>query len=126
MLTRPATSSPRDPEEMVDHRFADTASPSGRCGVHRLQLRVLGVELLERADAEQVTVEAKAVEADGRVGQAVHVERVHVFRRAVLTGERQVGGEQLAHVGRTRVVTRDRAFHQWVSASAIAATASRP
>ena len=100
MLTRRKSRARGDPEQVVDHRFADAASPSGRRGVHRLQLRVLGVELLERADAEQLPVHAKAVEADGRVYQAVHVERVHVFRWAVLTGERQVGREQLAHVGR--------------------------
>jgi hypothetical protein len=65
------------------------------------------VDLLQRADAEQLAVAAGAVERDGRTEEPAHVEGVDVLGWAVLVGERQVPGHECLHIGRSWVVGGD-------------------
>lgn len=76
-------------DEVVDQRASDSALPCGDCGVHRLQLDMLWVELLERPDAEQFAVDPQAEEGDGRV-EGVGIEDVHAFGRHHTAGKEAV------------------------------------
>src|SRR4051794_3129945 len=66
-----------------------------------------GIQLTQRADREQLVAVARGEEGDVRCAQARCVECVHVLRRAVLVRELEMGSEQLADVGRVRVVRPD-------------------
>ncbi len=50
---------------------------------HGLQLSVLLIELLQRSDGQELTIEAEAEERDGVIEKGRHVKRVHVFGRTV-------------------------------------------
>ena len=102
-----ATALARDADEVGEHRPADSQTPRCLGGVHGLQLRVVPVKLPQRADAEQFAVPAEAEECDGRIKEAVKVQRVHVLRRGVRVRERQVTLQQLANVVGSRVVAGD-------------------
>ncbi len=62
------------------------------------------VKLRQRCYSEELAVEAKAEEHDGRIYETVHVERMNVLGRAVQVGEREVTLQQLADVLGSRVV----------------------
>ncbi len=68
---------------------------------------MMPVQLLERSNGQQVAAAAEAVERDGRIEQAVHIQRVHVLRRLVRSGEAQMALEQRPYVRGVRVVDRD-------------------
>ena len=69
--------------------------------VHRLQLGVRRIELPERTDSEQLAVKARTEERHVVLTQALAVERVDVFRRAVLVRELQMPIQQSTHIRRT-------------------------
>jgi hypothetical protein len=100
-------------------------------GVHRLELRVRGVEFLDRPDAEHRAVAAAvAEERDARLDQRVDVEREAVLRRRLGQAERQVPLEQRLNVGLAGVINGDLAdgSHQRivVSAAHVACLAAWP
>jgi alkyldihydroxyacetonephosphate synthase len=92
---------------MVDHRSADPASPRRLRRMHGLQLGVVLIKPLQRAHAEDLTVDAEAEERNGRIDEAVNVKRVHVLGRAMRIGEIEVTLQQFANVLGPRVVNRD-------------------
>ncbi len=60
-----------DSDQMIEDRSADAATTQTLCGVHRLQLRMAVIQLLERPDPEEVAVASEAEEGDGRVEEAL-------------------------------------------------------
>jgi hypothetical protein len=110
-----------DADEMTDQRAADPAASRRLGGVHGLQLCVAPVKLLQRPDAEELTIAAEAEERDGRVEETADVKCMDVFGRAVRIGEREVALQQLADVLGPRVVNRDlpfrhgRIIRSWIS-----------
>jgi hypothetical protein len=92
---------------VVKHRASDTASARRGRGVHGLDLGVLRVQPLDRADAEQFAVSPEAEERDRRVQQPGRVQRERVLRRRGSKHRRQVPLEQRPHVGRARIVSGD-------------------
>ncbi|GAA4886198.1 hypothetical protein GCM10023222_51400 [Saccharopolyspora cebuensis] len=83
-------------------------------GVHRLDLRVVVIELLQRTDGEELAAGAVAPERDRGIQQAVEVQCVDVLGWTVRAGELPVVFQQRAHVGRARVVQRDHGLgHAW-------------
>ncbi len=97
-------------EKMIDHRSPDPAPSSCLGGVHAFQLCMALVKLLQRSDAEQMTIEAEAEEGDGRIEEAVAVERVDILGRALRFREREMPIQQLADIVGSRVVDRDLAL----------------
>jgi hypothetical protein len=75
---------------MIDHRSADPPTSRRLGGVHRLQLCVARRKLLQRSDAEQLTVEAEAEQRQSRIEESVDVKCMDVLRRAVRIGEREM------------------------------------
>jgi hypothetical protein len=79
----------------TETRWSTSARPtprppgSGR-RVHRLQLGVIRVELLEGADTEQLAVDTHAAERDGRVECIVGVEHVDALGRHDAAGKHAV------------------------------------
>src|SRR6202034_637069 len=94
-------------EEVVDHRSADPSTPRRRGRVHRLDLGVMPFEVPQRANAEELALEAEAVDRDRRIEEAVRVERVDVFGRRVRHGEREMARQQGPDVVGPRVVDLD-------------------
>jgi hypothetical protein len=68
---------------MVKHRSADALAADMIGCVHRLQLGVLIIEPLERADRDQLSAAADAEEGEGGIEQVIDLERVRVLQRAV-------------------------------------------
>lgn len=68
-----------DSEEIVKHRTTDaqTADMLGR--MHRLQLGVLIIKPLERADRDQLPAAADTEEGDGGIEKAIDLERVRIM-----------------------------------------------
>jgi len=99
----------RNPQEMTEHRTAQAPAACRLGRVHRLQLGVLVVEALERADGEQLAVDPEAVERDRRVGEAVDVERVPVLGRDLRVRKGEVTLQQPANLRGAWVGGRDRA-----------------
>jgi hypothetical protein len=87
-----------DSQEVVKHCAADAQATDMLGRVHCLQLRVLIVKPLERADCDQLPVTADAEEGDGRIEQAVDPERVRILWWAVQTPEVQVMLDELSHI----------------------------
>jgi len=83
---------------VVDHCSTDASAPRRVGGVHRLQLRVSVTELLQGAKTEEFVTSAEGEERNGRVEQAVDVQRVAILGRAVLIREGQVARQQRSHV----------------------------
>jgi len=75
--------------------------------VHRLDLRVLGVQFLDRADAKQFAVGSQAAERYRRVKQPVDVQGEGILGRRAGKHERQMPLEQGPDIGPTRVVDRN-------------------
>jgi hypothetical protein len=96
-----------DSEEMVKHRAANAQATDMLSGVHRLQLRVLIIEPLERADSDQLLAAADTEEGDGRIEQAIYLERVGILWRAVQTPELQMMLDELPHVIEPWISNRD-------------------
>jgi hypothetical protein len=92
---------------VVEHRPSDAAASRSLGGVHGLQLSVVRVKLLERADPEQLSAPTEAEERDGRVEEPVEVQGMNVLRRGVRVGELEVPLQKLANVGGSRVINRD-------------------
>ena len=92
---------------MIEDRPADPAASRRLRGVHGLQLRVVRVKLLQRADPEQLTAPAEAEERDRRIQETVDVKRMNVLGRCVRIGEREMALKQRAYVRGARVVNRD-------------------
>ncbi len=86
---------------------ADAAAARVPRRVHGLDLRVPGLESLERADAEQFAVRAQAAERYRRIEQPVDVQGERVLGRRGGQHERQVPLEQRPDVGLTRVIDGD-------------------
>jgi hypothetical protein len=85
----------------------DAPPSSGLACVHRLQLGVRVVELLQRARAEHEAVAASAEERDGRVEQSVEIEGMDVAGWRHAPREGQVPSEQGADVLASWIVRRD-------------------
>ncbi len=96
-----------DSEEMVKHRAANAEAADVLSRVHCLQLCVLIVKPLERADRDQLLAAADTEESDRRVEQAVDVERVRILWRAVQTPELQMMFDELSHVIECWIGDRD-------------------
>jgi hypothetical protein len=96
-----------DGEEMVKHRAANAQAADMLSRVHRLQLRMLIIEPLERADRDQLLAAADTEEGDGGVEQAIDLERVCILWRAVQTPERQMMLDELSHVIERWIGDRD-------------------
>ena len=71
---------------------------------HRLHLAVLGVDLLERAAAQQAAVAPGRPEGDVGAAQLVEIERVHALGRREPVHVLQVLVEQRVHLGPGEVV----------------------
>jgi hypothetical protein len=87
-----------DSEEIVKHRAANAPAADMLSRVHCLQLRVLIIKPLERADRDQLPAAADTEEGDGGVEQAIDPERVRILWRAVQTPELQMMLDELSHV----------------------------
>lgn len=72
-----------DSEEIVKHRAGDTQAAGMLSRVHRLQLGVLIVEPLKRADRGQLPAAAETEKGDGGIEQVIDLERVRILWRAV-------------------------------------------
>src|ERR1700722_463585 len=103
-----------DGDEVVDQGPADAATARRLGRVHGLDLGVVRLEMPQRADSEELPLEAEAVERDRRIKEAVRVECVDVLGRCVGPGERQVVFQQGMDVIHPRVVDRFLAVgHSW-------------
>jgi hypothetical protein len=100
---------------VVEHHPADPLPTDRFGGVHRLQLRVRLVELVQRTDRDEDARAAGAEERDPRAREPVDVERVDVVRRGHLMSEREVSSEQRDDVVRAGVVDGDRHVGQHLS-----------
>ncbi len=87
-----------DSEEMVKHRAADALAAEMLGRMHRLQLGVLIVKPLERADRDQLPAAADTEEGDGGIEQVIDLERVRTVWRTVQTPELQMMLDELSHV----------------------------
>jgi hypothetical protein len=76
-------------------------------GVHRLDLRVPGIEFLDRRDAKDDLSVPAADERDLRIEQSADVEREAVLRRCLGEAERQVPFQDCPHFGLSRVIDHD-------------------
>jgi hypothetical protein len=76
-------------------------------GVHRLELPVRGVELLDRPHAEYRAVIAVAEERDRRLDQGIDVESEAVLGRRLRQAEHQMPLEQRANVRIAGVINGD-------------------
>src|SRR2546423_3545639 len=92
---------------MVDDRASDSAPPRRLRGMHRLQLGVIAIELLDRTDTEQLAVHAKAEERDRGVDEPVEVECMNILRRRDSSSEREMLLEERTHVIAPRIVHVD-------------------
>lgn len=96
-----------DVEEMTQDRSSDPATARVLGGVHRLQLSMSRIELLQRPERQQLAAGPKTEQSHRGVKEFSDVKSVDVRGRRVLVGEREVTFEQAANVIRTRVVNRD-------------------
>lgn len=96
-----------DGEEIVEHRAANAQATDMLSRMHRLQLSVLIIEPLERADRYQLPAAADTEESDGGIKQAIHLERVRILWRAVQTPELQMMLDELSHVIEPLISDRD-------------------
>jgi integrase len=87
-----------DSEEIVEHRAANAQATDVLSRMHRLQLHVLIIKPLERADRDQLPAAADTEEGDGGIEQAIDLERVRILWRAVQTPELQMMLDELSHV----------------------------
>lgn len=87
-----------DSEEIVKHRAANAQATDMLSRMHRLQLRVLIIKPLERADRDQLPAAADTEEGDGGIEQAIDLERVRILWRAVQTPELQMMLDELSHL----------------------------
>ena len=87
-----------DSEEIVKHRQANAKATDMLSRMHRLQLRVLIIKPLERADRDQLPAAADTEEGDGGIEQAIDLERVRILWRAVQTPELQMMLDELSHL----------------------------
>jgi hypothetical protein len=92
---------------VVQHNPPDAAPARLRRGVHRLELSVLGVELLDSPDAEHRTSIPVTEERDRRLDQGADVEREAVLGRRLGQAERQVPLKQRPNVRLTWVINDD-------------------
>ena len=119
-LTRVIAAVGCDREQVVEQGAADPLTAGCLGDVHRLQLAVRRVELLERSEAEQPGVAACAEQRHPRIEQTVEVEGVDVLERAEQCRERQVPFEQTAHVVGAGVVDGDHDGHvRWLAQIAV-------
>ena len=65
---------------------------------------MVGVQLLQRPDSQELTVEAEAEERDGRVEETFDVKCMNVLGRAVRVGEGEMALQQGADIVGPRVV----------------------
>lgn len=98
-------------QEVIKDRSPDASAPGLDCGVHRLQFCVVVVQMLQRSHAKEKAVRPETEEGDGRIEQALDVQRVHILGRTVLVGEPQVGCQQLAHITQARIIQPDHTIH---------------
>jgi hypothetical protein len=96
-----------DSEEMVKHRAANAQATDMLSRMHRLQLRVLIVKPLERADRDWIPAAADTEEGDGGVEQAIDLERVRILWRAVRAPELQMMLDELSYVIEPWISDRD-------------------
>ena len=94
-------------EQMVDDRPSNPLAPRCLSGVHRLQLSVVVIELLDGSDPEKLTFDPKTEERDAGVEETFEVESVNVLGRSVLLGESQVLLEERANIVSPRIVEFD-------------------
>ena len=84
---------------MINQRAPDAAPPRTGRGVHRLQLGMIRPELLDRPDAEQLTVLPQTEQCDvGLVEGLVGIEHMHALGRHNATGKLPVFFEESADV----------------------------
>lgn len=94
-MTPAAGTLPGKVEQRSEHDARDPAAPQLGRDVHRLDLGVGTVELLERTDAdERAVLVASSEERHCGVAQPVEVERVHVVRRRQRSHVSEVPFEQ--------------------------------
>jgi hypothetical protein len=97
------------PEQVGEHGSPDSAASRSFGGVHRLDLRMIRAEALDRSDGEQAAAQPEAEESNSRIAQRVRVEREAVLRRGLPERERPVPFQQRPHVRLTRVIHGDQA-----------------
>ena len=72
---------------------------------------MIGVEVLESADAHQDSVQARTEEGDRPIDQPLDVEREGVFDGSDTAGELEVGRKQRVDIRRTGIVDGDHKAH---------------
>ena len=81
--------------------------------MHRLQLAMGLIQLLERGDSEEDTISAGAEERDGRIQEAVDIQSMDMPGRGDLSRERQVPFEEKSHVLDPGIIDSDNKVHAW-------------
>ena len=110
----PVAALARQPDEVVEHGGADPLPARLGRRVHRLQLAVLRVELLQRADSQHDAVAPGAAERDRRVDERSDVEGEHELGRGRGAHQLEVALQQRCHVGGPWVVgLDDEAAHEF-------------
>jgi hypothetical protein len=94
-------------KQVGQHGPADTAAARRFGGVHRLDLRMVRAEALDRPDAEQAAVGTHAEKGDLRIEQPLDAEREAVLGRGLPAGEVQVPFQQRPDIRRAWVVHGD-------------------
>jgi hypothetical protein len=92
------------PRQVVDQCPPDAPPPGGFCGVHRIELDIEFVRLLQRSDPEQLAVLADAEQRNVGRGQPGEVQRTYVLGRGVLSREGQVIRKERLHIRSSRSV----------------------
>jgi len=97
---------------MIDEGVSDSASPSGLNGMHRFQLGMRPVELLERPDPEDLSVEPCTEEGDVRVEQTLDIQGMNTASRCDLSRELQMTFQHRPNIVTTRIVNRNHKVHE--------------
>ena len=92
------------PEDVLQEARSDSCPEVRGGSAHRLDLSMRGIQLLERAAAQQLGVLPGGPEGNLRTAQAREVEGVHAFRRGKQGHAAQVFLEQFRDLGTAQVI----------------------
>lgn len=107
-------------DDVVEHGLTDPGPARRFDGLHRFQLCVVAVKLLQCTDPERLAIAAEAKERDCYIEEAADVECMAVFWWAVFVRVCQMARKQLTYIVGPWVVDRDKALRHQTSSDRIA------
>ncbi len=98
-------------EHVLHQRPSDASPPFGLTRVHRLQLGMAPIELLQRGDSDDLSASTRAEKSDRAIVEFINVQSEGVLGRRHCSREGQVRGQQFLNVLRPRIVDREFKLH---------------